>query len=152
MFARFEKYSSILGLWRGRDEKRASGGTSFSSVISRETLATLNAAGTLDSTSFRGVETRPKLLTIRMRAPRLSFLLQRRVLSRGIEKRGFVRFLASKQDLFRSLTRLRYSYRTSKERCTIEISLFINRLPFIYTLETVVISLFTHTLMFISVV
>lgn len=81
MFARFEKYSSILGLWRGRDEKRASGGTSFSSVISRETLATLNAAGTLDSTSFRGVETRPKLLTIRMRAPRLSFLLQRRVLS-----------------------------------------------------------------------
>lgn len=71
---------------------------------------------------------------------------------RGIEKRGFVRFLASKQDLFRSLTRLRYSYRTSKERCTIEISLFINRLPFIYTLETVVISLFTHTLMFIIVV
>lgn len=40
----------------------------------------------------------------------------------------------------------------SKERCSIEISLFINRLPFIYILETVLISLFTHTLMFISVV
>lgn len=70
-------------------------------------------------------------------------------LSWGIE--SFVSS-ASKQDLFRSLARLRYSYRTSKERCTIEISLFINRPPFIYTLETVVISLFTHTLMFISVV
>lgn len=109
LFARFEKDSSILGLRRGRDEKRASGGTSFSSVISRETLATLNAAGTLDSTSFRGVETRPKLSTKRMRASLFeasnSILWNR--------KTRIVRFLDSKQDLFRSVTRLRYSYRRS---------------------------------------
>lgn len=80
LFARFEKDSSILGLWPGRKARKRR--NEFleprSSVISRETLATLNAAGTLDSTSFRGVETRPKLLTIRsrMRAPCLSFLLE----------------------------------------------------------------------------
>lgn len=125
-----------------------------SSVISRETLATLNVAGTLDSTSFRGVETRPKLLTIRsrIRARCLSFLLEFYPEESKNEETRIVRFLGSKQDLFRSLTRLRYWYRTSKERCTIEISLFVNRPPFIYILETMVISLFTHTLMFISVV
>lgn len=75
LFAQFKKDSSILcvcgvaGTKSAQAEERVS--PARCSVISRETLATLNAAGTVGSrlvpTVFRGVETRPEVLRVRSR-------------------------------------------------------------------------------------